>query len=240
MRSQSTGSEPSNAVENRIGTLSPHKGFGLLVVHLDELQDSSFQFTHAVVRTSFDLALGQQSEPALHLIQPGSMRGSRVQMVPRMSLEPRPNFLGLVGGIVVQHQMDGKLSRNGTIDLIQEFAELDGTMVWPALTDHRSRGCVQRSEETGGAVAFVIVGATLNLAGQHGKDRLATAQRLNQTLLIHAQGPDHAAEGSGTSRRCLAPCRPTTDRWIVETSRCGEDAWIDSSRSSLPTRDCSN
>jgi hypothetical protein len=24
--------------------------------------------------------------------------------------------------------MDGKLSRNGTIDLIQEFAELDGTM----------------------------------------------------------------------------------------------------------------
>src|SRR5258707_1604694 len=104
-----------------------------------------------------------------------------------MPQEPRPNFLGLVGGIVVQHQMDGKIGRNGTIDLIQEFAELDGAMAWPALTDDRSRGDVQRSEETGGAMAFVIVSATLNLAGQHRKDRLATAQRLNLTLLIHTQ-----------------------------------------------------
>jgi len=47
--------------------------------------------------------------------------------------------------------MDGKLSRNGTIDLIQEFAELDGPMAWPALPDHRSRGDVQRSEQAGGA-----------------------------------------------------------------------------------------
>src|SRR6266850_2550562 len=79
-----------------------------------------------------------------------------------MPQEPRPNFLGLVGGIVVQHQMDGKIGRNGTIDLLQEFAELDGTMVWPALTDHRSRGDVQRREEAGGAMAFVIVGGPLD------------------------------------------------------------------------------
>src|ERR1700720_2281309 len=83
--------------------------------------------------------------------------------------------------------MDSKISRNGTIDLIQEFAELDGAMAWPALTDHRSRGDVQRSEEAGGAMALVIVSLTLNLAGPHRKDRLATAQRLNLTLLIHAQ-----------------------------------------------------
>jgi hypothetical protein len=43
-----------------------------------------------------------------------------------MPEKSRPNFLGLVEGIVVQHQMDGKIGRNGTIDLIQEFAELDG------------------------------------------------------------------------------------------------------------------
>jgi len=43
MGGHSTGSEPSNAVENRIGTLGPHKGFGLLVVHLDDskMADSS-------------------------------------------------------------------------------------------------------------------------------------------------------------------------------------------------------
>jgi hypothetical protein len=36
MGSQSTGSEPANAVENGIGTLRPRKRFGLLIVHLDE------------------------------------------------------------------------------------------------------------------------------------------------------------------------------------------------------------
>src|SRR2546421_5463992 len=113
------------------------------------------------------------------MVEPGTVRGSEVQVVPRMPQEPRPNFLGLVGGIVVQHQMDGKLSRNGTIDLIQEFAELDGPMAWPALPDHRSRGDVQRSEQAGGAMALVIVSSTLRLAGQHRKNRLATAQRLN-------------------------------------------------------------
>jgi hypothetical protein len=63
-------------------------------------------------------------------------------MVPRTPQEPRPNFLGLVGGIVIQHQMDGKMGRNVAIDLIQEFAELHGAMAWPALADHRSRGDV--------------------------------------------------------------------------------------------------
>src|SRR5260370_4455300 len=110
-----------------------------------------------------------------------------MQVVARMPQKPSPNFLGLVGGIVVQHQMDGKISRNGAIDLLQEFAELDGAVPWPALTDHRSGGDVQRSEKAGGSMALVIVSSTLHLAGQHGKDRLTTAQRLNLTLLIHAQ-----------------------------------------------------
>jgi hypothetical protein len=29
--------------------------------------------------------------------------------------------------------MDGKIGRNGAIDLLQELAELDGAMAWPAL-----------------------------------------------------------------------------------------------------------
>ena len=36
-------------------------------------------------------------------------------------------------------------------------------------------------------MAFVVVSAALGLAGQHRKDRLTAAQRLNLTLLIHAQ-----------------------------------------------------
>jgi hypothetical protein len=38
-------------------------------------------------------------------------------------------------------------------------------MAWPALTDPCSVGDIQRFEEAGGAMALVIVSATLNLAG---------------------------------------------------------------------------
>ena len=115
------------------------------------------------------------------------MRGSEVQVVARMPQKPSPNFLGLVGSIVIQYQMDRKIGSNGTIDLVQELAELDGAVPWPALTDHRSRADVQRSQEAGGAMALVLVSSTLRLAGQRGQDGLTTAQRLNLTLLIHPQ-----------------------------------------------------
>jgi len=62
--------------------------------------------------------------------------------------------------------MDGKIGRNGAIDLLQEFAELNGAMAWPALPDHGSRGDVQGSEKAGGAMTLVIVGAAFGLARQ--------------------------------------------------------------------------
>src|SRR5260370_27126261 len=104
-----------------------------------------------------------------------------------MPQEPRLNFLGLVRGVVIQYQMDGKIGRNGAIDLPQELAELDSAMAWPALADHRSGGDVQGREKAGCAMPFVIVGSPLGLAPQHWNDRLSTAQRLDLTLLIHAQ-----------------------------------------------------
>jgi len=103
-----------------------------------------------------------------------------------MPQKPRPNFLSLMGSIVIQHQMDRKIGRNGTINLAQELAELDGAVAWPALADHHPRGDVQRSEEAAGAMAFVLDSSTLPLAGRHRKDRLTMAQRLNLTLLLHA------------------------------------------------------
>src|ERR1700738_3035853 len=80
--------------------------------------------------------------------------------------------------------MDGQISGNCTIDMLQELAELNRPMAWPALADDRSRGDIQGSEQTGGAMALVVVSSTLGLPGQDG---LTTAQSLNLALLLHAQ-----------------------------------------------------
>src|SRR5215467_11780844 len=96
-----------------------------------------------------------------------------------MPQEPRSNVLGLVGLVVVQDQMDPKIGGNVPFDLFQELAKFGGAMAGPTLADHRSGGNVQGREKAGGAMTFVIVGSALGLTGQHRKDGLAAAQRLN-------------------------------------------------------------
>src|SRR3972149_6339094 len=83
--------------------------------------------------------------------------------------------------------MNSKIGGNNAINPVQELAELDGSMARPALTDHRSCGDVQGSEETGCAMTLVIVSSAFGLPGQHRKDRLATAERLDLTLLIYTK-----------------------------------------------------
>lgn len=96
-----------------------------------------------------------------------------------MPQEPRPNVLVLVDGIVVQDQMDGKISRNGTIDLFQELAEFDGSIARPAFPNRRSPGDVQGRKEAGCATACVIMGSAFGLTGQHREDWLTATRRLN-------------------------------------------------------------
>src|SRR5882672_2917929 len=62
-------------------------------------------------------------------------------------------------------------------------------MAVPRLTfpDHGSFQHIERREQRRRPVAFVVVRLLLGQAGTQGKDRLRPVQRLNLTLLIHAQ-----------------------------------------------------
>ena len=66
---------------------------------------------------------GQNAEPALHLIEPGGVRGREVEMHLGVSLEPTV-FLGLVRIQVVQHDMNLTTGVGGYdfIHKIQEFS----------------------------------------------------------------------------------------------------------------------
>ena len=48
----------------------PSKGFRLLIVDLDELPDSIFQFLDTGVRAALNLPLREQCEPSLDLVEP--------------------------------------------------------------------------------------------------------------------------------------------------------------------------
>src|SRR5258708_35192302 len=72
-------------------------------------------------------------------------------------------------------------------------------------------------------MALVIVSATLNLARAASEGSAGYGSAPESDSSHPRTAPAHDEEGSCTSRRCLAPCRPTADRWIVETSPCRYD-----------------
>ena len=75
---------------------------------------------------------------------------------------------------------------------------------WLARVEDLARGDLQRGEQGGGAVALVVIGLPLDLAGAHRQDRLGAIQRLDLALLVHADHdrgpgrvevePDHVAD----------------------------------------------
>ena len=84
--------------------------------------------------------------------------------------------------------------------MLQDLAKLKGPMARSTLANHRPGSDVQGSEQTGGAMALVVVGSTFDLSGQHGEDGLTSAQGLDLALLIHAQHERQKGHWGGSER----------------------------------------
>ena len=108
-------------------------------------------------------------------------------MEPAVAKQPALDVGRLVGGIVVEDEVDFELGRDFFIDLDQELLELFGPAALLERTDDLSRCHVERGEEAGGAVTYVVVGSALGGGGHHGKDRLEPVERLDLGFLVHAQ-----------------------------------------------------
>ena len=63
--------------------------------------------------------------------------------------------------------MHRQVGRHRLVDLVEELAELDRTMLWAGLMHDLAGGQVERGEQVGDSVAFVVMGSSLDLAGAH-------------------------------------------------------------------------
>ena len=136
---------------------------------IDEAADSVFQLACAALDAAPDLFFGQLSEPALDPIEPGGRGGSEVQVEARTFGEPAADPLGLVRAVVVQDEVHVEFCGHVACDGIEKSAKLAGTMTTMKLAQHVTAGHVESREQAGGAVAFVVVAAALNLSGAHGQ-----------------------------------------------------------------------
>ena len=98
--------EPFEFGEDGVGGRGPFERFGMLVVGVDEQVDLALQVVHRAEGAAADRLVGDQSEPALELVEPGTVGRREVDMEPRPPGQPRTNTGMLVGGVVVTNQVD--------------------------------------------------------------------------------------------------------------------------------------
>ena len=109
-------------LEDRVGGGGPvERGFAL-VVGRHELLDLGNQLLDAGEPASPDCPLGDDLEPALHLVEQGGFGGGVVDLEAGPLGQPGTNLGVLVGAVIVHDQVDVPIHRDGLLDLAEEKA----------------------------------------------------------------------------------------------------------------------
>src|ERR1700732_3448841 len=102
---EGVGAISCERLKDGIGSLGPDKRLRVVIVGLDEGGDIDLQLLDAAMDAALDLLVGKQCEPAFDLVEPGSAGRCEVQVITRVTGQPGPHWRGLVGGVVVKHQV---------------------------------------------------------------------------------------------------------------------------------------
>ena|SRR6516225_10462542 len=90
------------------------------IVVSDVLVDPLHQFPHTAKRTSPDCVMGDQSKPALDLVEPARISRGVMNVIPPMARQPGSNPGVLVSCIIVGNQMDLELNRNVVVEVVKK------------------------------------------------------------------------------------------------------------------------
>src|SRR5258705_13637275 len=105
-----------------------------------------------------------------------------------MFFEPLHDVGMLVGGIVVDDDMDRLFLGHSGLDDVQKPDELLMAMALHALANNLALKDIERREQGGDAMALVIMGYGASAPLLHRQARLWTIKRLNLALFVKRQG----------------------------------------------------
>ena len=119
-----------------------------------------------------DRLLRDDVEPDLDLVEPGGVGGGEVEMIAWPGGQPALDAGVLVGGVVVNDEVDVEVRRHVGVDVFEEAQELLVAMARPSPGEDPAGGDVQDGEEGGGAVADAAVHHALDMAEPEGQEGL--------------------------------------------------------------------
>src|SRR5579862_2017543 len=136
---------------------NPGERSGLSIVVPNEILDLSHELFHAAEGTAADGLLGDDVEPDLDLVEPGSIRRRVVHLKPWVRRQPAKHAGMLMRRVVIHDQVHGESGRDLGVDLTQEAQILLVTMAALAPTEDRAGRQVECCKQGGGAMTDVVV-----------------------------------------------------------------------------------
>jgi len=110
---------------------------------LDEVVDSFDQVFDAPEAPSANRLLCDESGPTFDLIEPGGVGRGVVDLEAGPLCQPEAHLGMLVGGVVVDDQMNFKVFRHSVIDALEELKKLLMSVPWFALREDGSGGDIE-------------------------------------------------------------------------------------------------
>ena len=125
-----------------------------------------------------------------------------MEMEPAVPEQPALNLRCLMGGKVIEDDMNVELNGDFAVDLVQKCDEVVLVMAGPHIGDDGAASDIERREQINGAVALIVVRGSLRCGGQHGQCGGGAVQRLDLRFLVDCEhrrrvGRVHVQPGRG-------------------------------------------
>src|ERR1700756_4475925 len=138
--------------QNGLGRLGPDEGFGAGVVLREISIDGGLQVGNRAENATADALPRHLREKVLDGVEPGGRGRGEVEGPARMTRQPGQHPGMLVGGIVVEDDMDRPIGRDLALDGVQEANEFDMAVALHAAANDGAVEHAKSSEQGGGAV----------------------------------------------------------------------------------------
>src|SRR5262249_47302948 len=157
---------------------------GVMIGLGDEAVDGGLKLDNGAKDAALEATPGELGEEALDGIEPGARGGGEMEDEARMAGQPGLDLRMLVGGIVVDDDMDDLAGRHLGLDGIEEADEFLMPVALHAAADDLALEHVEGGEEGRGAVADVVVGHGAAAPLLDRQPRLGPVEGLDLALFI--------------------------------------------------------
>ncbi len=129
---------------------------------------------------------GDDRKEPFHLVQPGTAGGCemKVESAPLRRLQPALHLCAFVSAVIVHDEMHFLIGGELLFQMVEELYKFPTTVAILTSADHFAVENIERGEQSGCAMAFIIVRLTLRQPWAQWQNGSRAVQSLNLALFI--------------------------------------------------------